>query len=197
VLKRIALIALLFIPASSFAIPVQWTLDGFLIQGFQPAGTAGGSFIYDADNGMFSDIALFTTGTSTGGLTFTALAGESPFYGLNFLQPGANGVDRTIAFQLNGIFLSSLTNAGGVLIVNPSPGTAYFAEFACGGGDDCGLGSGGAVSNWYAWRETPSTLTGRILTSVDEPGTLGLLGAAAVLGLITRRRRAVTEKSGG
>jgi len=196
-LKRIALIALLSMPASSFAIPVQWTLDGFLISNFEPSGTAGGSFIYDADTGMFSDIGLFTTGSPTGGLTFTALAGESAFYGLNFLQAGANGIDPTIALQLNGIFRSSLTNAGGVLTVNPSPGTAYFAEFQCGGGDDCGLGSGGAVTNWHAWRETPSTLTGRILTSVDEPGTLGLLAAAAVLALITRRRRAVAERTGG
>jgi len=186
-MKRIALLALLLAPMTSFAIPVQWTLDGFLISNFQPGGTAEGSFVYDADTGVFSDIALTTTGSVTGGLSYTTVI-DNAFY-LSFYQAGASGDDPTIALQLNGIFLSSLTNAGGVLTVNPETNVAFFAEYLCGGVNDCSQGFGFAMTNWYAWNDTPSTLTGRAMTSVDEPGSLALFGAASLMALFVRRRR--------
>ena len=191
-MKRIALITLLLIPTWSFAIPIQWTLDGSLVTPLGDAGTAGGSFVYDADTGMFSDIDLFTVGSPSGGLTFTTLAGEAPGDGLIFFQPGATGEELTTAFQLNGIFRSMLTNAGGVLTVNPSPTFNFFAEFLCGGSDSirCAGGFGAAVTNWDRSRVPPNTLTGMAITSVDEPGTLGLMGVAAFLALLMQRRRA-------
>ena len=35
------------------AVPLRWTLDGVI---FRDGGTANGSFVYDADTNIFSDI---------------------------------------------------------------------------------------------------------------------------------------------
>jgi hypothetical protein len=188
-MKRLALLALLLAPASGFAVPVVWTLQGSLIQG----GSAGGSFVYDADTQSVSDVLLATdTGSISGGLDFTSFAGESS-YGLIFWQAGASNAEPTIAFQLNGVYFGSLTNAGGLVTVNPSVGVGYFAEFACGGAFGvCSNGAGTSVSNWVS-DGTSNTLMGRVLgnTDVSEPGTLALLGAACfAMFFMTRRRRA-------
>jgi hypothetical protein len=188
-MKRLALLALLLAPASVFAVPVIWTLNGSLNQG----GSAGGSFVYDADTQLVSDVALATdAGSISGGLDFTSFGGESS-YGLIFFQAGASNAAPTIAFQLNGVYFGNLTNAGGVVTVNPSVGVGYFAEFVCGGAYGvCTNGFGSSVSNWLA-DGTSNTLTGRVLgnTDVSEPGTLALLGAACLgMFFMTRRRRA-------
>jgi hypothetical protein len=188
-MKRLALLALLLAPASAFAVPVVWTLEGSLYQG----GSAGGSFVYDADTHTVSDVLLATnSGSLSGGLDFTSFAGESS-YGLIFFQAGASNADPTIAFQLNGVYFGNLTNAGGVVTVNPSVGVGYFAEFLCGGSyGNCSNGFGTSVSNWVA-DGTSNTLTGRVSgnTDVSEPGTLALFGAACfAMFFMTRRRRA-------
>jgi hypothetical protein len=175
-MKRLALLALLLAPASAFAVPVVWTLEGSLYQG----GSAGGSFVYDADTHTVSDVLLATnSGSLSGGLDFTSFAGESS-YGLIF-------------FQANGVYFGNLTNAGGVVTVNPSVGVGYFAEFLCGGSyGNCSNGFGTSVSNWVA-DGTSNTLTGRVSgnTDVSEPGTLALFGAACfAMFFMTRRRRA-------
>jgi hypothetical protein len=75
--------------------------------------------------------------------------------------------------------------------------TSLFDEFRCGGVNICARGFGSSLTNWQASHVPQSTLTGRAVNSVDEPGSLGLLRAAAALALIARRRRAAVEKSGG
>jgi PEP-CTERM motif len=188
-MKRLAFLALLLAPASSFAIPVLWSLDGTFYRG----GGASGSFVYDADTQTFSDVALLSFGSPSGGLAFTNFAAQT-HSGLIFFQPGASSNDaQTIALELNGVFFSSLTNAGGLVTVNPSTNTGYFAEFSCGGVDICTNGWGSAVSNWYMGPDANNLLTGTVLgnTSVSEPGTLALLGAGCfAMFVMTRRRRA-------
>jgi len=189
-MKRLALLALLLAPASSFAIPVLWSLDGTFSQG----GGAAGSFVYDADTSAISDIDLMSFGSPSGGLSFTSFAGDSP-YGLIFFQPGASNDAPTIAFQLNGVHFSSLTNAGGLVTVNPTPNAGFFAEFNCGSSAfrNCSEGIGSSVSNWYAGPNASNLLTGTVRgnTSVSEPGTLALLGAGCfAIFFMTRRRRA-------
>ena len=146
-----------------------------------------------ADTNTLSDIALTSFGSSSGGLTFTSFAAESS-YGLIFFQPGASSSAdaQTIAFQLNGVYFSSLTNAGGLVTVNPAS-TGYFAEFSCGGADICTNGWGSAVSNWYMLADANNVLTGTVRgnTNVSEPGTLALLAAGCfAMFVMTRRRRA-------
>jgi hypothetical protein len=185
-MKRIALLALFALPINCLAGPVLWSLNGVFMDG----GTAAGSFVYDADTDTFSDISLRTVSFYSGGLEFTTFAGDSS-YGLIFFQEGASSASPTIAFQLNGIYLSMLTNVGGSFTVNPTPNVAYFAEFACGGGGGtCEMGFGSNVSNWNP--QAVNTLIGTAV-SVPEPDSIALFVAAGLVGAWMRRRRAPAQ----
>lgn len=186
-MKRIALISLLMLPLQSLAVPVEWTLDGYIYNVQLEVGRATGSFVYDADTGEFSNISLTTTGPGAAGHTYTQFAGAGT-QGLNFFQAGLSGEFATIAFHLQGIDLSMLTNAGGVLVVNGESSVAGLAEYWCIDAS-CHAGVGSAFNNWYLQGPAPSTLTGVVVTAVDEPGMLALL-AAAVGWAAYRRRRA-------
>jgi hypothetical protein len=181
-------VGLLAGPMVVHAVPIRWTLNGSLSD-FGRAITASGSFVYDADTGIFSDILLHTPtmlGPTHAETDYVTFAGESISFGLVFLQPGHDGGEGDVAFFLVGVLLSELTNAGGVLHVG-NPEENAIAEGVClgGGGTTCINTSISAVTNWDL---DVSTLVGRPL-SVPEPGTLGLLGLG-LLGLGLTRRRA-------
>lgn len=167
-------------PMAADAVPVTWTLNGVILQG----GTAGGSFVYDADGSVFSDIAL----TTSLGRTYTQFVGTSISAGLVFLQSGVES-GSTIALGLTDITPALLTDAGGVLPINIDTTTANFAEFTCDALSECPLGFGTNVNNWQFGGV--STLTGVPRVSVPEPGSLALLGfGLAGLGLSRRRKAA-------
>jgi len=184
-MKKILLLALLLVPATGLAIPLEWTLSGSIVQG----GTASGSFTYDADTGEFSDIALTTVDTPSGGLLFTTFLAEAPDYGLVFVQEGALPGEPTIAFLLAEIFLSQLTNSGGTLVVNSTRNVSHFAEYFCNSTpyEACEGANGGFVSHWDQLARSNRLTTDP--TAVAEPGSLALLGAAGLVAAALRRRR--------
>jgi len=96
---------------------IEWQLNGNLLNnrnGLQE-GIATGSFIYDADSGMFSSITLTTSAESpSGGLTFTQFEIDS-IAGLVFSQIGAPSEISGTNLVLSNIHLTDLTNAGGIL----------------------------------------------------------------------------------
>jgi hypothetical protein len=63
-----ACVLALVISSAATATPVQWTLDGL----FDDQGTAFGTFIYDADTNLFSNISIVTTpGTRRNGANYS------------------------------------------------------------------------------------------------------------------------------
>jgi hypothetical protein len=93
------------------AAPLTWTVDGVT---FNDGGSANGSFVYDADTGMYSDIAINTTaGTILGGTAYPdVLRGDAFFLDV---VPDASLASLTGSLLLNINFASPLTNAGGTI----------------------------------------------------------------------------------
>ncbi|MCP5317413.1 MAG: PEP-CTERM sorting domain-containing protein [Chromatiaceae bacterium] len=152
--------------APAHATPVLWELDG-LVTNDAPAT---GSFTWDADSAIFSNVSLVTGAASpTGGLTFTQFLGESiGFTGIMFGQAGATDATDSTVLILRNVSVSDLTNSGGVLSQPTYLVSGGAAEATC---SDVNCGSTVAVSNW----RTGSMLTGTP-TSVPLPTTLALLG---------------------
>jgi hypothetical protein len=100
-----------FTPAK--AVPVTWTLQDWT---FNDGGSASGSFVYDADTNVFSDMFIATTNGSarTGAIYGEAISGGNtafsavPFAGFPSLVSSPNLVV---------MFASQLTNLGGIVDV--------------------------------------------------------------------------------
>jgi len=109
-LIRVGICAILLISTiSAEAAPLTWTLDGVT---FPDGGSANGSFVFDADTNIYSNIAINTTTTTTFvGATYT------DFFSYN--SPGFVAVPDVSLPSLSGslafgiAFWEPLTNAGG------------------------------------------------------------------------------------
>ncbi|HID29205.1 MAG TPA: hypothetical protein EYP19_04290, partial [Desulfobacterales bacterium] len=108
-------------------------------------GTATGSFAYDADTILFTDIMLTTKGDSGGSTrvydAYGGLAGGDLF----FRQSGVAAGSEEFGLILAGITLSDLTNSGGSLTVANNDFLAA-AEFGC--ISPCTPSVGLALANW-------------------------------------------------
>lgn len=156
-------------PAS--ATPLTWNLVGVT---FDDGGTATGSYVFDADTGIFSAISIVTSpdpalgrGTTYGVPTGI---GSATFFDTITSFPAA-GKDRLL-FDL----VAPMTNAGGLIAINLGAGIPDL-ETTC---PDDVCGSPGPGTRLI---ETGSISTR--VTAVPEPSTLLLLGSGA---LVLRRR---------
>ena len=96
------------------AVPLTWTLDGVI---FQDGGTANGSFVYDADTNIFSDIEINTTaGTDFAGATYTDFLFGNDFSGLQVV-PDASLPSLVGSLEFTISWSSPLTNNGGTIDV--------------------------------------------------------------------------------
>jgi len=106
-----ALPALMF-AADAVAIPVLWTLSGDSDSGgirFDDDGDLNGTFVYDADSGVYSAVSLKTTAGSRG----------SPFFGASYdaADPASSSAETLTAVAIDSLlalaFSGALSNQGG------------------------------------------------------------------------------------
>jgi hypothetical protein len=152
---------------------ITWTLVNVTSLG----STITGSFVFDADTNTYSAIDITTSGgTIIPNETWTNWVGFGASFG-----PGINCclglVDTALANQtganlLNLVFMTGLTDAGGTIpISSTQQGTCNDAN--CNGFTP------------YATGGTNNRVTGDVVSSTPEPGTLMLL-ATGLLGLLRR-----------
>lgn len=152
----IAALALLILSAAAHAIPVRWTVTNL---SFTDGSTASGSFVYNADTGVVSDISITTTTSGVGPFVVSGPLSLPP-NPLQFVEaPVADGAH----FLYIGGFASPLTNAGGTVALQ-SP--LYIQVCAS---------TPGSVCNTAAPNSTVRALEGATL--VGEP----ILPAAAAV----------------
>jgi hypothetical protein len=105
----------LFFGSAAHAIPLRWTLNDFI---FEDGQMATGSFVYDADSGIFSDIDIVTGANSDwnvasvnyDNLGFTSLPGGDLF--THAIPCNAAGDHCTLVIRLEG----ELTSNGGTVV---------------------------------------------------------------------------------
>ena len=154
------------------AAAVTWTLSGVT---FDDGGTASGSFSYDADLNVYSNISVITTPgsvvTETTSYGFTAGFIDGPFtFGVFITQADADSFQPP---SLLLAFADPLTNAGGndLLVTGGSSSET-----------DLNFNNRAVVSGLV-------TTDGGIPVPVPEPASIALLGIGLLgLGVIRHRQ---------
>ncbi|MEZ5894401.1 MAG: VPLPA-CTERM sorting domain-containing protein [Parvularculaceae bacterium] len=167
--------------APAGATPVTWTLADAV---FSDGGTASGTFIYDADANVYSNVDIVTTaGSKQSGAEYHLLPSLFAFSATRFgavpvASPALSG--KTI-FSIT--WASALTNDGGIVgILTGSPsGEGVCSNFNC----SIFTGFGGGARNFVSGYATTAS-------EVPLPAALPLFFAGfAGLGAASRRQRIV------
>ena len=164
-------------PAS--AIPVTWYLYD---ANFSSAGSASGSFDYDADLNQYSSIDITTTpGGSLPGAHYTIVNPTSPGNAsIMIVLDGPPSLD-TYEFALG--FAVPLTNLGGTVAVVPYP-SGFTVEGIC------TTAVCGGIDAPFRFLTSAAYVTTTRISEVPEPAALGLFGFGLAGLAYLRRRRA-------
>jgi len=110
-IRAIVCLGLLF-GISAEADPVTWTFVG---GSFMDGGTISGSFTFDADTGLFSNIDVTTAGGSFPGAHYTAISPSRPSSpsGFHFVTQASG--DLTGTNTLDSFLNPPMTNLGGTI----------------------------------------------------------------------------------
>ncbi|MEM1379100.1 MAG: hypothetical protein AAGH41_00595 [Pseudomonadota bacterium] len=105
--------ALALAAGSAHAVPLVWTLEA----DFDDGSSASGSYTFDADTGVISDVMVETSDGVVFAFDNTGIGviGADIY---QFVSDSTIVVDETIA--LNFELLDSMTNAGGTIDIDPS-----------------------------------------------------------------------------
>lgn len=175
-IKSITLaITTLFLSTNSLADLVTWNLLDIT---FDDGGTANGSFVYDADLDIFSDISIITT--TTGSYTGSSYEFEAFGRSTSLVATTSAGPDLLGEMGLSLIFEDPLTNLGGTISINQS--ISFNGEGVC-GQSDCG----GITTNTIRY------ITGGYVTTsaVPVPAAVWLFGSGLISLIgVARRKKA-------
>lgn len=114
--KQLLLAALLASPFALNAAPVTWTINSLNLT---DGATGGGSFVYDIDTGIYSNVNVFTTV----GTTYPAQTYSFPYEFNSGAFPDSSLEATNVTGDLTGqnllaiAFTGILSNAGGTLDV--------------------------------------------------------------------------------
>ena len=160
----LSIVCLLFIASPAGAIPITWNLSGVF---FGNGSAATGSFVFDADVNVYSDMFITTDRASyeTADLWEDSPAGGERAESLALVEGlGANDLNGKPTLWLD--WSGSLTNAGGTLPLSLIPGhAAGNFEGTC------------RSANCFTISGTGDQVIVRgSVTTVPEPTSLTLLG---------------------
>ena len=195
--KTLALVGLSILTLSANAAPVTWVLNDVTfasaeVMGPGPYdGTASGSFTYDADTNIYSNVNITTTGSGVWG---TDNCGDSDLCGayiratnlyapltatsLQITPTSSDPLDSTGYYGISLQFESALTNAGGTVQLYTAGGTD--GEGVCKYSDCLPEGAAGVT----AFRG----FSGGSVSSIPIPAAAWLFGSA-LIGLAGIKRK--------
>jgi len=172
---RVITLVFLLITANTNAAPVTWTLNGVT---FDDMGTASGSFVYNVDTNIYSDIAITTSGgTYFDDSQLYTLINPDEIIDAKGLHLVAESDPQYLTRAFNFNFASYLTNQGGtVLVATPPPPTAFETRCAS---DLC--------RSYFSGRR----VTAGSISAVPIPAAVWLFGSGlGLLGWFRRRQSA-------
>lgn len=158
------------------AVPITWTLSNVV---FEDGSMAIGSFVYDADVGVYSDVSILTDRASyeTGDLWEGAFP-QNNLALVDGFEP--NNLDGKPVLIL--IFLPGLTNLGGTVPLDVTPFGIASSEATCFFADCFNIGS----------PPGRKVVTGSVF-AVPEPTSLALLGFGLTAIAAARRCRSASS----
>ena len=163
-LPIILLSLLMYFPATAFADPVTWHLQGVM---FANGATASGSFDYDSLTDTYTNISIMTSTPNTYTIDNPNAFNPSTFDRLNVLTtlPPAGG-DPILVF----LFSSPLTGLGGTVNIDTTQMTSREGE--------CSMGGAGFPPCAGTQGGTSILVTRGVVTTapIPEPSSILLLG---------------------
>ena len=165
--------SLLLAASPSGAVPITWTLIDAV---FEDGSAATGSFVYDADLRVYSNVSIITDRASydTGDLRPAILPPERELNLIDGFVPNDND-GKSILFLF---FLPELTDAGGTLLLDVTPTGVASSEFTCFSADCNSFGS-----------PPGRKLVSGSVTTVPEPTSLMLLGLGLAAIKVAQQRQ--------
>ena len=162
-----------FFTGAAQAAPITWYL---MDVEFNDGVTATGSYVFDADAGIFSNINVITSGMGNNySVVNPSSPGNAGFLALLTTDVG----DLTGVPELTMELAAPMSNAGGTIEIVPdflfSGGTGFGFEGPCGNAACTGLFPARGISSGF------------VTTQVPLPSTLAVLLLGT--GLLLRRRR--------